>query len=265
MNDSNASKVLLEELTDDGILTLTINRPDSMNSMNKDVVHQIWHRCYEIDGDDSVRVVILTGAGDKAFCAGADLKERKSMSEADVEQRLRDYRGCFRALEKLNKPVICAINGYAFGGGLEMALACDIRVVAQETKVGLTELGLGIIPGAGGTQRLPRLVGPAIAKEMMFTAARLTGDEAKALGVVNHSVPRANLMTFCQDMAKKMVRCAPVAVRQAKVAIDAGLQTDIDTGLELEAQAYAVTIPTQDRLEGLAAFAEKRDPVWQGK
>ena len=257
--------VLLKEVDEEGLCTLTIDRPDAMNSMNGELVEALWTTFRDLRFDPTVRVVILTASGEKVFCAGADLKERATMSDADVKRRIDDYRACFQEMANLNKPVICAINGYAFGGGLEIALACDIRLVAAETKVGLTELSLGIIPGAGGTQRLSRLIGAAKAKELMITAARLTGDQAHALGIVNHSVPRDILMNVAEDMAEKMIRCAPIAIAQAKAAIDLGLQTDLSTGLEIEAQCYAQTIPTADRLEGLNAFAEKRDPVWKGQ
>ena len=190
MNDELDTDVLSKDIRDDGVCTLTLNRPDAMNSLNGDLVNLLWHEFYQLRHDDEVRVIVLTGAGDRAFCAGADLKERREMSEAQVRQRIDDYRGCFGAVERIPKPVICAINGYAFGGGLELALCADIRLVANETKVGLTETRLGIIPGAGGTQRLPRLIGASTAKELIFTGARVTGEEAADLGIANHAVDR---------------------------------------------------------------------------
>ncbi len=258
-------KVLLKEVDDDGLCTLTLNRPQAMNSLDGELVDALWQTFYEMRHDDAVRVVILTGAGDRAFCAGADLKERSQMSEAQVRRRIDDYRGAFGAIDTLPKPVICAVNGYAFGGGLEVALACDIRVVAKETKVGLTEARLGIIPGAGGTQRLPRLVGASKAKELIFTGARLTGEEAEAIGLANYAVPRAELMDKAKELGRAMLDSAPIALAQAKIAIDAGMQADLATGLEIESRAYAVTIPTEDRQEGLAAFREKRKPRFVGK
>lgn len=264
MAEELASDVLRRH-DDDGVVTLTIERPDSLNTLNGELVDALWRTFYDLNFDDSARVVILTAAGEKAFCVGADLKERTAMSEAEVTRRIRDYRGCFDAISGLKKPVICAINGYALGGGLEIALACDLRLMAEETKVGLTETRLGIIPGAGGTQRLPRVVGVAKAKELIFTAKRLSADEALAIGLVNGIAPRAELMERAREMAREIAKAAPVALAQAKTAIDAGMQADIGTGLEIEAQCYAVTIPTEDRLEGLAAFAQKRAPVWKGK
>lgn len=264
MTDTNAHDVLLRR-DEDGICVLTINRPDAMNSMNGALVEAIHDTFLELRTDKRVRVVILTGAGPKAFCAGADLAERREMSESDVERRIFDYGRAFAMIEELNKPVIAAINGYAFGGGLEIALACDLRLVAAETKVGLTETRLGIIPGAGGTQRLPRIVGEAVAKELIFTARRLTGDEAAELGVAHRSLPREDLMEGAREMAREIAKAAPIALEQAKIAIHFGMQTDLATGLQIESRCYQVTIPTEDRLEGLAAFKEKRAPNWKGE
>jgi enoyl-CoA hydratase/carnithine racemase len=250
---------------DDHVVTARLNRPDAMNSMNGELVDQLWHSFYEFRHMDDVRAVVLTGAGDSAFCAGADLQERRSMSEDETRRRIDDYKQCFGAIAGLPKPVICAINGYAFGGGLEMALACDMRVVAEETKVGLTETRLGIIPGAGGTQRLPRLVGASTAKEMIFTGKRLTGGEAESIGLANYAVPADDVLPKARSISEDCAGSAPIAVQQAKRAIDAGLQCDLDTGLEIESRAYAVTIPTEDRQEGLEAFKEGRDPEFVGQ
>lgn len=265
MSDELASDVLLQEVDEHGVCLLTINRPDAMNAMDGELVGQLWHRFYQLDGQADVRVVILTASGDRAFCVGADLKERRTMSEADVEQRLRDYRGAFRVIETLGKPVICAINGFALGGGLEIALACDLRVMADEAVVGLTEARLGVIPGAGGTQRLPRVVGLAKAKELIFTGARLSATEALEIGLVNRIAPRAELLESARALALEICKAAPVSLRQAKVAMSRGMEVDLETGLEIEAQCYAATITTEDRLEGLTAFAEKRPPVWKGR
>lgn len=259
------TNTLTKEVDAQGICTITLNRPDALNSLNGELVDFLWHTFYELAYEDNVRVVILTGAGEKAFCAGADLKERSTMSEADVSRRIDDYGKCFGAIESLPKPVICAINGYAFGGGLELALCADIRLVASETKVGLTELKLGIIPGAGGTQRLPRLIGASRAKELIFTGARITGERAAELGIANEAVPRDQLLVRANEMATQMLTSAPIALAQAKIAIDAGLQADLATGLRIESRAYAVTIPTEDRREGLAAFREGRKPEFSGR
>ena len=259
------SDTIVKHVDDEGICTVTLNRPDQLNAMNGELIDFLWHTFYELAYDDQVRVVILTGAGQKAFCVGADLKERKTMTPLQVRKRIDDYGKCFGAIEQCPKPVICAINGYAFGGGLEMALACDIRLMNSKTKIGLTELKLGIIPGAGGTQRLPRLIGPARAKQLIFTGERVDAQRAMHLGIVNEIAEPDALLDQARQLASKMLDSAPIALAQAKIAIDGGLQTDLQTGLMLESRAYAVTIPTEDRLEGLAAFAEKRKPNFQGK
>lgn len=265
MSSEIASDVILEETDDHGVCTLTLNRPDALNSMNGEVVNELANTFYAMNARDDVRAIILTGAGEKAFCVGADLKERRTMSDRDVEQRLRDYRTTFRAVETVNKPVVCAINGYAFGGGLELALACDLRVMAEATRIGLTETRLGIIPGAGGTQRLPRIVGVAKAKELIFTARRLSAEEALAIGLVNRVARGAELLSEARTLSREIAKAAPIALAQAKTAIQRGVEVDLETGLEIEAQCYAATIPTEDRQEGLEAFAEKREPEWQGK
>lgn len=265
MSTSSASSVLLKDLRPDGICVLTINRPDAMNAMNGELVEAFRSQFLELFGDPSIRVVILTGSGDRVFCAGADLKERAKMSPKEVSDRILAYGEAFTAISGVDKPVICALNGHAFGGGLEIALSCDIRVLAEEAQVGLTELHLGIIPGAGGTQRLARLIGASKAKDLMFRAARLKGSEAVAWGVVNYATPRENLLNFAIDLAKQMTKAAPIAVAQAKLAVDQGMDMMLEDALRWESECYAQTIPTEDRLEGLAAFAEKREPVWKGR
>lgn len=265
MTTESEHSVLTSTITDDGICTLTINRPEAMNSLNGELVTALRDTFYELRFNPDVRVVILTGGQAKAFCAGADLTERRSMSEADVRKRIDDYHFAFTLIDTLPKPVICVINGFAFGGGLELALACDIRLVARETKLGLTELRLGIIPGAGGTQRLTRHIGAAKAKELIFTAARLSGDDAVSFGIANHAYPAAELHNEALKMARQMLQSAPIALTQAKRAIDTATNVDLRSGLHFEQAAYAVTLPTEDRLEGLAAFKEKRSPRFQGK
>lgn len=262
MSDDQVLQVDVEE---DGLCIVTLNRPSSMNALDGELVHRLGESFDELAYNDRVRVVILTGAGERAFCAGADLRERASMSEAQVSRRIDDYRGCFGAIAELPKPVICAINGYAFGGGLELALACDIRVVAAQTKLGLTETRLGIIPGAGGTQRLPRLIGASRAKELIFSGRRLGGEEAEAWGIANYAVNAEDVLPRAKELGREMLQSAPIALQQAKLAIDAGMQADLHTGLQIESRAYAVTLPTEDRQEGLAAFREKRKPTFKGK
>ncbi|MDX2497174.1 MAG: enoyl-CoA hydratase-related protein, partial [Desulfobacterales bacterium] len=212
-----------------------------------------------------VRVVIITGADRKAFCAGADLKERTTFDELQVKEFIFTIRNLFTSIEHLNKPVIAAINGVALGGGTELALACDIRIAAMNASMGLTETRLAIIPGAGGTQRLPRLIGRGKAKELIFTGRRVDAREALQIGLVNQIYDPESLLTECQKMAAMICETGPIAIEQAKYAINYGLETDLHTGLGIESNAYWVTIPTEDRLEGLAAFQEKRKPVYKGK
>jgi len=208
---------------------------------------------------------VITGAGNRAFCAGADLKERATMAPDAVTEFIYTIRTLFSAIDDLPTPTIAAVNGFAFGGGTELALACDLRVAADTAQMGLTETRLAIIPGAGGTQRLPRLVGLGKAKELIFTGRRVAAEEALAIGLVNRIAPPDTLMEAAMAMAEVICEAGPIAVRQAKYAISHGMETDLSTGLAIESAAYWATIPTEDRLEGLAAFREKRKPVYKGR
>jgi len=257
-------KVLLVEKKD-GIAVLTLNRPQVMNSFSVALLHSLKEQVDALKFDNNVRVVIITGAGQKAFCAGADLKERTTFDELQVKEFIFTIRNLFTAIEYLNKPVIAAINGVALGGGTELALACDIRIAAMNASMGLTETRLAIIPGAGGTQRLPRLIGRGKAKELIFTGRRVDAREALEIGLVNQICDPESLLEECQKMAAMICETGPIAIEQAKYAINYGLETDLHTGLGIESNAYWVTIPTEDRLEGLAAFQEKRKPVYKGR
>lgn len=256
--------VLLREETD-GALILTLNRPEVMNSLNFGLLHALSGEIEAVRFRADVRVLIVTGAGDKAFCAGADLKERAGLSPEKVREYIYTIRNLFTALEYLGKPVIAAVNGIALGGGTELALASDIRVVAATASMGLTETRLAIIPGAGGTQRLPRLVGKGKAKELIFTGRRVDAAEALDIGLANKICDPSELLAECRNMAAMICETGPVAIEQAKYAINYGLETDLNTGLAIESNAYWVCIPTEDRLEGLTAFREKRAPVYKGK
>jgi len=236
-----------------------------MNSFNFALLNSLKEQVDALKFNTNVRVVIITGAGRKAFCAGADLKERTTFDELQVKEFIFTIRNLFTSIEHLNKPVIAAINGVALGGGTELALACDIRIAAMNASMGLTETRLAIIPGAGGTQRLPRLIGRGKAKELIFTGRRVDAREALQIGLVNQIYDPESLLTECQKMAAMICETGPIAIEQAKYAINYGLETDLHTGLGIESNAYWVTIPTEDRLEGLAAFQEKRKPVYKGK
>lgn len=250
---------------ENGIVTLTLNRPEVMNSLNFPLLHALKDQIDALRFKRDVRVVIITAAGEKAFCAGADLKERATLPPDKVREYIFTIRNLFTSIEALNKPVIAAVNGIALGGGTELSLACDIRIAATNATMGLTETRLAIIPGAGGTQRLPRLVGRGKAKELIFTGQRINAEEALKIGLVNKICDQKDLLDECKKMAAMICEAGPVAIEQAKYAINRGLETDIHTGLAIESNAYWVCIPTKDRLEGLAAFKEKRKPKYKGE
>jgi enoyl-CoA hydratase/carnithine racemase len=249
----------------DQVVTLTINRPHKRNAMNRGVLDALLDAIDEVAVRRDVRCVIVTGAGDKAFSAGADLKERAGMTPEQTRGFLRRIKRVMDHIERMPMPTIAALNGVAFGGGCELALACDLRVMEEGAQIGLTECALGIIPGAGGTQRLPRLVGPSRAKELIFTARRLTADDALAVGLVDHKVGAGEAHNKAVALAEEMKKCAPLAVEAAKAAIDGGLTAGISEGMLLESRAYEVTLFTEDRVEALTAFRDKRPPVFHGK
>lgn len=259
-----SAEVLLRR-EEEGILTLTLNRPEVMNSLNFELLHRLRDQVDRVRHRRDVRVIVVTGAGEKAFCSGADLKERAGLPPEKVKEFIFTIRNLFTAIEQLGMPVIAAVNGVALGGGTELALACDIRIAAATATLGLTETRLAIIPGAGGTQRLPRLIGRGKAKELIFTGRRVEAAEALQIGLVNRVCPPEALVDECRRMAAMICETGPIAVEQAKHAINHGLETDLATGLAIESAAYWMCIPTEDRLEGLAAFREKRKPVYKGK
>jgi len=256
--------LVLEERRE-AVAILKLNRPEVMNSFNFAMLRELRERVEALHWDRKARVVIITGAGEKAFCAGADLKERASLGEDQVREFIFTIRNLFTFIEFMSKPVIAAVNGIALGGGTELALACDLRIASENATMGLTETRLAIIPGAGGTQRLPRLVGRGKAKELIFTGRRVDAKEAFEIGLVNKVAPAEKLLDECLEMAAMICEAGPVAIGQAKYAINYGSEVDLHTGLAIESNAYWVTIPTEDRLEGLAAFREKRKPVYKGR
>lgn len=247
------------------ICTITLNRPEIMNTFSRALVDDLAAAVSELRFDRSTRVVVITGAGDQAFSAGADLKERITMTQDQVRRFITTIRDIFTAVELLPQPVIAAINGFALGGGTELALCCDLRVATEKATLGLTETKLAIIPGGGGTQRLPRLIGKGRAKEMILTSRRIDAAEALAIGLVNRVVPSDQLIPATMELANRMLENGPIALEQAKLAINRGCETDLTTGLTLETAAYNMVIPTKDRMEGLAAFREKRKPVYIGE
>jgi enoyl-CoA hydratase/carnithine racemase len=267
-NDSSIKKgnhpLLLVEEKNQTII-LTMNRPKVMNSLNFDLLYAVKNQIDSLQYRNDIRTVIITGVGTKAFCAGADLKERASLTPDEVKKFIITIRNLLTSIQNLPMPVIAAVNGIALGGGTEVALASDIRIASKNASMGLTEARLAIIPGGGGTQRLPRIIGVAKAKELIFTGRRVDAKEALDIGLVNKVTGPETLLDECMKMADMIGQTGPIAVEMAKYAIDRGIETDLATGLAIESNAYRVTIPTQDRIEGLTAFKEKRKPVYKGK
>ncbi len=249
----------------DGVATITLNRPDVLNAMNNPMRTELLELFAGLPSDEAVRAVVVTGAGERAFCAGADIRE---FLEPPVPTRFREERKRLdfrREMGRCPQPIIAAIRGFALGGGLELALACDIRVAAEDAQLGLTEINLAIIPGGGGTQRLPRLVGRGKALEMILTGMRIPASEALRLGLVERVVPVAELLSSAQALAKSMAEKAPIALRYAKEAVVSGLELPLADGLRLENDLATLLRTTEDRVEGARAFVEKRKPKWSGK
>ncbi|WP_077324489.1 enoyl-CoA hydratase-related protein [Virgibacillus siamensis] len=257
------STVLLEKK--DAIAWVTINREEVLNCLDYITLSRLRDVVEEIHLDPDVRVVVFTGAGNKAFSAGADLKERKNLNETDTRRNVNAIRDVFNRIASLTQPTIAAVNGYAFGGGFELMLACDFSIAAEDVMMGLTETNWAIIPGAGGTQRLPRVIGEMKAKELIFTSKKFSAAEALEMGLILKVVKHEKLYDACIQLASDMMKNGPVAIKQAKFAISNGMKTDLQTGLEIESKAYELTIPTEDRLEALTAFHEKRKPEFKGK
>lgn len=259
------SELPVLEKTAAGVAWVTLNRPDARNALSLAVNRELTRLARELGDDPEVRVVVLTGAGEHAFCAGADLKERKGVPAAASKPYIDAISGAIDAWARLPRPTICALNGSAYGGGLELALACDLRVCVEGAELGLTEVRLGIMPGAGGTQRLPRLVGVAAAKELILLGRRVGAARARALGLVMDVVPAAALRATVDGLLAELAGCAPRSLQMAKAAIDRGIDVGIDEGLRIERQCYDVTLFSEDRDEGLRAFAEKRPPRYTGR
>jgi enoyl-CoA hydratase len=253
---------------DDGVAIVRLNRPDRMNTLGGSMKEDLEIAFFDYARNDpDVRCVVVTGVGDRAFCAGADIKERAANRPHPAEYFVRQKRthDLFRRIETFERPVIAAINGVALGGGLEIALSCDIRIAADHARLGLPEVRLGVIPAAGGTQRLPRAIGESAAKELIFTGRMLNAGEAQSLGLVSRVVPQDKLMDETMALAREIAAQPPLAVAFAKQAINAGLQVGIDEGLDYERYAAAMLMDTEDRKEGMTAFVEKRKPVFKGR
>jgi enoyl-CoA hydratase len=251
------------------IAFVTFNRPESMNAVNRQMARELVEACREIEDDPAIRIALFTGAGEKAFSAGMDLKERSETAFSPIERRQQKLSATIhtqtRAVAAITKPTIAAIRGYCVGGGLEFALACDLRVAAEDAKLGLTEVKRGLIPGAGGTQRLARTVGVAKALEICLTGDNVTGAEAQRLGLVNLAVPAGDVMKAAEGLASRILQGAPMSVLFIKEAIKKGVELSLDEGFRLESDLSALVASTEDSKEGPRAFAEKRAPVWKGK
>ncbi len=257
---------LIVAIDGDGIGVITLNRPDALNAMNTQMMTDLRDCFMQFYVDDAAaRCLILTGAGERGFCTGADLKERRGMTDAAWRQQHAVVEQAIKAMMDCPIPIIAAVNGAAYAGGLELALACDFIYAAEHAKFALTEVTLGIMPGAGGTQNLPRAVGQRRAKEIILTGKPFTAAEALGWGLANNVVSGGDLMTAVRAVAAKIAANAPISVKQAKKAIDKATELDRQTGYAFELEAYNRTVPTADRQEGITAFNEKRKPRYTGK
>jgi len=244
---------------------IALNRPKALNAINLAMVGELEQVVRQVRDDTGVRVVVITGAGDKAFAAGADITEFKAMSPIDAWLFVQRLQRLFLEIERLSKPVIAAVNGYALGGGCELMMACDIVYASDAAKIGQPEINLGIIPGAGGTQRLARLIGKQRAKELVLTGEMIGAQEAWNLGLLNKVVPADQLMVEVRKLADKLAVKGPLAVRAAKEAIEDGYDMALERALAHEAQLFALCFATEDKAEGVNAFLEKRPPEFTGK
>jgi enoyl-CoA hydratase/carnithine racemase len=257
------TEIVVEEKA--GVAWVTLNRPDVRNALSRAVNLRLTDIALELDQRDSVRAIVLTGAGDKAFCAGADLKERKGVPANEALPFINAIASAIETWGEIRKPTIAMMNGSAYGGGLELALACDLRVIVDGAELGLTEVRLGIMPGAGGTQRLPRLVGEARAKELILLGRRITAARAAEIGLVHQMVARDKLGAAVDGLLAELAGCAPLSLMSAKSAIQRGYGMPLTEALAVERECYEVTLFSEDRDEGLAAFAEGRPPKYLGR
>ena len=257
-------KTLLLEITG-GVALITINRPDKLNALNDQVVDELAHAAERIASEDAIQGAVLTGAGTKAFVAGADIADLAKQGPFDGKARALRGQAMLRRLETCGKPVIAAVNGYALGGGCELAMACHLRIASEQAKFGQPEVKLGIAPGYGGTQRLPRIVGKGNALYLILTAEMIDAQEAYRIGLVNKVVPAGELLATTEKIVRGILAMGPLAVRLALEAVDQGLEMTLDEGLLLEANHFGLLAATRDMKEGLAAFLEKRAPRFEGR
>jgi len=253
---SGMENVLYEKKNHIGLIT--ISRPKALNALNYQTLHELDTVVEAVKNDKDIYCVVITGAGEKAFVAGADISEMKDMNVYDAREFSIYGNKVFRSIELMEKPVIAAVNGYALGGGCELSLCCDIRIVSDKAVFGQPEVTLGITPGFGGTQRLSRIVGIAKARELLFTGSNIKADEALTVGLVNKVVPAENLMTEAMAMAEKIAGNAPIAVRHCKTAMNRGMQCDVDTAIAYESEVFAQCFSSEDQKGAMNAFIEKR-------
>jgi enoyl-CoA hydratase len=263
MHGETAERVLVER--SDGVATLRLNRPRALNALDPDTLRALAAAIDAIDADATVRAAIITGAGERAFCAGADIAAMAAMGPTEGHPYARLGHEALARVDDCRVPVVAAVNGVALGGGLELALACDLVVAAERARVGLPEITLGIIPGFGGTQRLVRRIGLARARELIYLGSMIGAADALRLGIVDRVVPGDRLTEEVAGLARALAERPPLALRQAKRATRAALEATLEAGLRLEIEAFAATFASEDRIEGLRAFLEKRSPQWKGR
>ena len=253
------------DLDEKGVALITVNRPEKLNALSSAVIVELREAFERIHSDAAIRAAIVTGAGEKAFVAGADINELAALSAVELRAYALRGQASLRLLETCGKPSVAAVNGFALGGGLELAMACTVRFASENARLGQPEVKLGIVPGYGGTQRLPRLVGRGRALEMLLSGEPVTAAEAYRIGLVNAVRPQSELLAHSREWLEKVLANGPVAVALTMEAVDAGLDASLDAGLRLEAAAFGVTAATEDRREGTRAFLEKRRPAFAGK
>ena len=246
------------------VATVTINRAP-VNALNAQLYQELSRLIDELDANDDVHVIVLTGAGEKAFVAGADINEMAGADLVTVVKNNKVSRNMFKKVENSTKPVIAALNGLALGGGLELALACDLRIASENAKFAFPEVGLGIIPGGGGTQRLQKIIGQGLTKELLFTGDMFTAEQALNWHIVNKVVPTGEVLSAAKELAEKLAKQPPIALQMVKLAVNTGGNTDIESGLIIESNSFNTAFSTEDGREGLVAFTEKRKPNYKGK